>query len=333
MSLSPTQQLEILAEQPSFFNQVTALGAESLQPNALEILQINLGYLCNQTCKHCHVNAGPTRKELISKENLEHILHVLRSNTIQTLDITGGAPEMHPDFKWFIQEARLTSVKEIIVRSNLTILVSNSNFKTFPEFFKEHEIRVVSSLPFYSSSRTDKQRGKGVFQKSIEALQRLNELGYAQPNSKLQLDLVYNPSGAFLPDNQLALEKEYKAVLQNEYNIRFNQLFTITNLPIARFLEYLIDSENYEDYMDTLVTAFNPAAWNNVMCKNTISVDYLGNLYDCDFNQMLHLGVKSPVNHISTFNLQELQNRKIAVHNHCFGCTAGAGSSCQGAVA
>jgi len=318
---------------PSFKEKLNTVQAEALKPKSLEILQMNLGYMCNQVCAHCHVDAGPDRKEMMSRATLEHCLQILKTTPVTTLDLTGGAPEMHPDFRWFVSEAAKIGVEDFIVRSNLTILRANKKYYDLPHFFKDHNIHVVSSLPFYKKDKTDRQRGEGVFSHSIQALVELNKVGYGKADSSLQLDLVYNPSGAFLPADQLALENDFKKALKKEYDIDFNQLFTITNLPISRFLEYLIASENYEDYMQRLVEAFNPAAVANVMCTNTISVGWDGYLYDCDFNQMLDLKVASPVQHIKDFDLDQLQTREICVSQHCYGCTAGAGSSCQGSVA
>ncbi len=305
-----------------------------LQPSELEILQVNVGYMCNQTCKHCHVDAGPDRREIMTREVMGHCLDAIEKYQIPTLDITGGAPEMNPDFRWFVQEAYSRGVKEIIVRSNLTILMANPKYRDLPDFFEQHGVRVVSSLPYYKRTKTDRQRGDGVFNKSIEALTLLNEKGYGKPGSGLTLDLVYNPSGAFLPGDQMQLELDFKQALKKNFNVVFNNLFTITNLPISRFLDYLVVSENYEDYMDRLITSFNPAAIDGVMCRNTISIDWQGHLYDCDFNQML--GIKttpSAGQHIAEFDLEKLAKRSIQTNQHCFGCTAGAGSSCQGTVA
>ena len=318
---------------PSFKEKLNTVQAEALKPKSLEILQMNLGYMCNQVCAHCHVDAGPDRKEMMSRATLEHCLQILKTTPVTTLDLTGGAPEMHPDFRWFVSEAAKIGVEDFIVRSNLTILRANKKYYDLPYFFKDHHIHVVSSLPFYKKDKTDRQRGEGVFSQSIQALVELNKVGYGKAHSGLQLDLVYNPSGAFLPADQLALENDFKKALKKEYDIDFNQLFTITNLPISRFLEYLIASENYEDYMQRLVEAFNPEAVANVMCTNTLSVGWDGFLYDCDFNQMLDLKVASPVQHIKDFDLDQLQTREICVSQHCYGCTAGAGSSCQGSVA
>ena len=239
---------------------------------------------------------------------------------------------MNPDFRWFVEEAAKVGIKDFIVRSNLTIIRANKQYYDLPEFFKKHNVHVVSSMPHWTQGKTDKQRGEGVFDKSIKALQELNAIGYGMPNSNLKLDLVYNPSGAFLPGDQMSLEKEFKKALLEDFNIQFHNLFAITNLPISRFLDYLIASENYEDYMYSLVEAYNPSAVANVMCTNTISVSWDGWLYDCDFNQILDLKVASKVKHIKDYNEELLQNRKIIISQHCYGCTAGAGSSCRGTV-
>ncbi len=303
-----------------------------LRPNTLEILQINLGYMCNQVCEHCHVDAGPDRKEIMTTETMQQCLEVIRNTSAHTLDLTGGAPEMNPDFRWFVEEASKAGVKDFIVRSNLTIIRSNKKYYDLPEFFKKHNVHVVSSMPHWTRGKTDKQRGAGVFDQSIKALQELNAVGYGMPESKLKLDLVYNPSGAFLPGDEKSMEQDFKKALFEDFGIHFHHLFAITNLPISRFLDYLIASENYEDYMYQLVEAYNPAAVKSVMCRNTLSVSWDGFLYDCDFNQMLELKVASKVQHISEYNEEILQNRNIIISQHCYGCTAGAGSSCQGAV-
>ncbi|TVZ56834.1 radical SAM/Cys-rich protein [Lutibacter sp. Hel_I_33_5] len=339
--LANTQrQLEILSngmfadgELPTFAKKIKETNQFPLRPKKLEILQINLGYMCNQVCAHCHVDAGPDRKEIMTVETMQQCLDVIKKTGAHTLDLTGGAPEMNPNFRWFVEEASKAGIKDFIVRSNLTIIRANKKYYDLPEFFKKHNVHVVSSMPHWTRGKTDKQRGDGVFDKSIKALQMLNEVGYGKEGSNLKLDLVYNPSGAFLPGDQMALENDFKKALKEDFNIDFHQLFAITNLPISRFLDYLIASENYEDYMYALVEAYNPLAVENVMCTNTLSVSWDGNLYDCDFNQMLNLKVASKVKHISEYNEELLQNRNIIINQHCYGCTAGAGSSCQGVVA
>ena len=334
------RQIEILSngifkngELPTFATKIKETNQFPLRPKKLEILQINLGYMCNQVCEHCHVDAGPDRKEIMTIETMQQCLEVIKKTAAHTLDLTGGAPEMNPNFRWFVEEASKAGIKDFIVRSNLTIIRANKKYHDLPEFFKKHKVHVVSSMPHWTRGKTDKQRGDGVFDKSIAALKSLNEVGYGMPNSDLKLDLVYNPSGAFLPGNQQALEQDFKKALKADFEINFHNLFAITNLPISRFLDYLIASENYEDYMTALVDAYNPTAVQNVMCTNTISVSWDGWLYDCDFNQMLNLKVASKVQHISAYNEELLQNRNIIINQHCYGCTAGAGSSCQGVVA
>jgi len=333
-------QLEILSsgifangELPTFSTKIAETNQFPLTPNKLEILQINLGYMCNQVCEHCHVDAGPDRKEIMTRETMLQCLEVIKKTRAHTLDLTGGAPEMNPEFRWFVEEASKAGIKDFIVRSNLTIIRANKKYHDLPEFFKKHNVHIVSSMPHWTRGKTDKQRGDGVFDKSIKALQDLNAVGYGMPGSGLKLDLVYNPSGAFLPGDQMSMEMEFKKALKEDFDIQFHNLFAITNLPISRFLDYLIASENYEDYMYALVEAYNPEAVKNVMCTNTISISWDGWLYDCDFNQMLDLKVASKVKHISEYNEELLQNRKIIISQHCYGCTAGAGSSCQGVVA
>jgi len=334
------KQLEILSngifangELPKFKDKIAESNQFPLKPKPLEILQINVGYMCNQVCEHCHVDAGPDRKEIMTKETMQQCLDVIKTTGAHTLDLTGGAPEMNPNFRWFVEEAAKAGIKDFIVRSNLTIIRANKKYHDLPEFFKKHNVHVVSSMPHWTRGKTDKQRGEGVFDQSIQALKDLNAIGYGMPDSNLKLDLVYNPSGAFLPANQAAMEKDFKKALLEDFGIQFHNLFAITNLPISRFLDFLIASDNYEDYMYALVDAFNPSAVANVMCTNTISVSWDGYLYDCDFNQMLDLKVASKIKHISDYNEDILQNRDIIISQHCYGCTAGAGSSCQGSVA
>ncbi|MDE0771377.1 MAG: arsenosugar biosynthesis radical SAM protein ArsS [Salibacteraceae bacterium] len=318
----------------SFQTHLQEINQWPLKPNDLEVFQVNVGYMCNQVCKHCHVDAGPDRKEIMTKATMQECIEVIASNNIHTLDLTGGAPEMNPNFRWFVESAVAAGVKEVIVRSNLTIILANPKYHDLPEFFAKNRVRVASSLPYYQRGKTDRQRGDGVFDKSIKALQMLNKVGYANPETGLFLDLVYNPSGAFLPGDQDQLQMEFKSALKEDFDIEFNNLFAITNLPISRFLDYLVASENYEDYMEKLVGAFNPLAVDGLMCKNTVSIDWKGYMYDCDFNQMLEMKTAGEGSqHISEFNLEALKKRNILVNNHCFGCAAGAGSSCQGTVA
>ena len=303
-----------------------------LKPIQPSVFQVNIGKLCNQSCAHCHVDAGPDKKvENMSRDTLQKCLDILAATDIPTVDITGGAPEMNPNFRWFVEECRKLG-KKVMNRCNLTIIEANSSYNDLPRFFADHQVQVVSSLPYFTKHRTDSQRGDGVFEDSIKALHRLNAVGYGKEGTGLILDLVYNPSGAFLPGNQTALEHEFKSQMKRRYDIDFNNLFVITNLPISRFLDYLLESGNYHDYMTSLVEAFNPATVEGLMCRYTISVSWDGYIYDCDFNQMLDLKVNSPSNHIDHFDPAVLLNRDIVVYQHCYGCTAGAGSSCGGEI-
>ncbi len=331
----PEAQLEIIEHKlnlPSFDEMFKQTGEQELKATGIEIFQVNVGKLCNQLCKHCHVDAGPDRREIMTRETFELCLDALAQTSIPKVDITGGAPEMNPHFRWFVAEVKKLK-RHVMVRSNLTILLAKG-FSDLPEFFAEHQVEVISSLPHYTPSLTDKQRGEDVFSRSIEAIKRLNALGYGKEGSGLIFNLVYNPVGAFLPPNQASLEKDYKRELQKHYGVFFNRLYTITNMPISRFLDYLLLSGNYEAYMTKLVSLFNPAAAKNVMCRNTISISWDGYLYDCDFNQMLDLkvGYGSPI-HIKDFDVSILNTRRIVTRQHCYGCTAGAGSSCGGATA
>lgn len=335
-SLSNTsRQIEVLkkGDFPSFKSKLKNLSLLPLYPTQLDVFQVNMGKMCNQVCKHCHVDAGPDRKEIMTRETMQQCLDALDNSNIQTVDLTGGAPEMNPDFRWFVEELSKRN-KHIIVRCNLTIILANQKYNDLPEFYKKHNIEVVSSLPHFSARRTDSQRGEGVFEKSIKALNMLNEIGYGMENSDLKLNLVFNPSGAFLPGDQKQLENEFKQRLKNDYDIDFHELYAITNLPISRFLDYLVNTGNYEAYMEKLVDAFNPSAATGVMCRNTISIGWDGYLYDCDFNQMLDLKFEGKVpKHIKDFDVEKLESREIKLNNHCYGCTAGSGSSCGGATA
>jgi radical SAM/Cys-rich protein len=322
--------LSNLAKDFSFTDYLKRANQYPLKPNKLEILQINLGYLCNMECNHCHVDASPRRKEITTKQVLQKCLDVIDEvNTIHTVDLTGGAPEMNPNFKWLIEQLSQRNV-EVLVRSNLTILVEGK-FKAYPEFLAKHKVTIVSSLPCYTEQNVDAQRGDGTFNKSIKALKILNGLGYGKSDD-LKLHLVYNPGGASIAGNQQALENDYKRELKEKYNIEFNQLYTITNLPISRFLEDLLAKDKLETYTELLANSFNPNAAENVMCKNTLSVDYNGNLYDCDFNQILKIPMASTIRNIMNFDNESLLKRTIVTNQHCFGCTAGEGSSCQGAL-
>ena len=314
-----------------FDEKLRLAGLYPLLPTAPEILQVNVGKICNQTCRHCHVDAGPDRREMMDQETFQFCLDALEKNKIKTLDITGGAPEMNPHFRWFVTEASKV-VTKIMVRCNLTIIVSNPKYYDLPEFFRENAVEVISSLPYFNAKRTDSQRGKGVFERSIQALQMLNKVGYGMENSGLVLNLVYNPAGAFLPSGEESLETEFKKQLLQEHSIHFNELFSITNLPVSRFLEYLIETGKLEIYMNELANAFNPLAAKNLMCKNTISVGWDGKLFDCDFNQMLEMDAENSINHIRDLDSFKFSFRKIKTGQHCYGCTAGAGSGCSGSL-
>jgi radical SAM/Cys-rich protein len=297
---------------------------------ALSTLQVNLGYLCNLSCTHCHVNAGPKRTELMSKKTVDDVLAFMRKQAIHTLDLTGGAPEMNPHFRYLVEQARLSDIK-VIDRCNLVILLEDG-YTDLAEFLAHQQVEIVASLPCYLQDNVDKQRGKGTFDKSITALQQLNRLGYAQADSSLILNLVFNPQGATLPPPQATLEQAYKHHLSEQYGIVFNQLYALTNLPIQRFGSVLLSKGQFDDYMALLKANFNPLALEKVMCRNTLSVDWQGFVYDCDFNQMLKLplAAQQPI-HIN--QVAELRGQPIATMQHCYGCTAGQGSSCTGSIA
>ena len=314
-----------------FDEKLASYGLE-LRASAIDTLQINVGKLCNQACKHCHVDAGPSRTEIMTRDTVKQVLAAIRKFKIPTVDITGGAPELNPSFRYLVRRSRNLGC-HVIVRHNLTVMFEPGQ-EDLPQFFSDHQVELVSSLPYFLEQQTDAQRGRGVFQKSIEAMRRLNAVGYGLENSELILNLVYNPVGAFLPPEQESIEADFKRELTNRHGISFNHLFTITNMPINRFLEYLRRSGNEERYMRKLVDAFNPLTVTGLMCRNLISVDWTGKLYDCDFNQMLDLGVSPELPQtIADFDPQKFARRRVMTGSHCFGCTAGAGSSCGGAVA
>ncbi len=329
------RQLQILDEtlnySPAFQDTLKDNGFVNLKPSGLEILQINLGYMCNLTCEHCHVDAGPDRKEKMSREVLEECLRVLDESKAHTVDLTGGAPEMHPDFLWLLEELSHREVK-VLVRSNLTILVSSKKYRAYPELMAKYGVTIVASMPCYTPGNVDKQRGDGVFDQSIEALQILNQLGFGRENTELCIHLVYNPLGPSLPGNQSKLEADYKQVLKENFDIEFNDLYCITNLPISRFLNTIYSEGNLEDYMHLLVNSFNPSTVEGLMCRNTLSVRWDGLLYDCDFNQMLEMPIALDSQAIKDFKVQQFSEREVILHQHCYGCTAGAGSSCQGSL-
>ncbi len=306
-------------------------GLWPLKPTRISTLQLNLGRVCNMTCLHCHVDAGPDRRESMSRAALERCLDVLASCDIPTVDITGGAPELHPDFRYLVKQVRALG-RHVINRCNLTILEQPA-YRDLPAFFAEHGVELVCSLPHYRPLLTDRQRGAGTFEKSIASLRRLNQAGYAGGDSRLRLVLVANPVGAFLPASQASLESEWKREMSRLHGVSFDSLYCITNMPIARYLEWLILTGNLDSYLKRLAEAFNPAAVAAVMCRTTLSVGWNGRLYDCDFNQMLDLGIDPDApQRIDAFDRPALEARRIMVHRHCFGCTAGVGSSCRGAT-
>ena len=307
-------------------------GQSPLRAAAIDTLQVNVGKLCNQTCRHCHVDAGPTRKEIMTRETAELVVGILKNHAIPNVDITGGAPELNPNFEFLVTEARALG-RHVIDRSNLTVFsVEGKDY--LPEFLRAHQVEITASLPCYLESNVEAQRGKGDYAKSIEALQWLNRLGYGLPETGLALNLVYNPVGPALPPDQVKLEADYKRELGNRFGIVFNRLYTITNMPISRFLTDLVRHGNYDGYMELLAQEFNPHTVQSLMCRNLVSVGWDGTLYDCDFNQMLNM----PVNHGTPAHLKDfdaflLARREIRTGSHCFGCTAGSGSSCGGTIA
>ncbi len=328
------------APSPYDFEQALRERGLRLTPVSIETLQVNITKLCNQTCRHCHVDSSPARTEKLSRAGVDKLLEILaRHAQIKKLDITGGAPELHPDFDWLVAQA-VKLGKHVMSRHNLTVTFDGNpqtgeSKEYLPEFYARHRVEIISSLPYYQEYFTDAQRGNGVFQKSIRSLRLLNALGYGVEGSGLVLNLVYNPVGPYLPAPQAALEADYKRELGQKFGIVFNGLFTITNMPLNRFRLHLEKSGQYEDYMEKLLNAFNPAAAEGVMCRSLISVDYEGRIYDCDFNQMLDMKVgngKVPAT-IFNFDFEALMQRRIRFDSHCFGCTAGAGSSCGGVIA
>jgi radical SAM/Cys-rich protein len=329
-----SEQLRVLGQTngiPSFAEKMRAAGLDPLRAVGITVLQINVGKLCNQTCHHCHVDAGPDRKEVMTRATAELCLRALAKTEVPNVDITGGAPELNPSFRWLVEQA-VARGRHVMDRCNLSVLLLPGQ-ADLANFLAQHRVEVITSLPYYREAQTDAQRGSGVFAKSIFALRKLNELGYGRPGSGLVLNLVHNPVGAFLPPKQQAIETQFRRELEQRHGVVFNNLYTITNMPIGRYLDFLLASGNYDGYMQRLVNAFNPVAAAGVMCRYTLSVGWDGALYDCDFNQTLalRLGFGSP-QHVRDFDPARLCERRIATHNHCYGCTAGPGSSCGGSI-
>jgi radical SAM/Cys-rich protein len=318
---------------PDFTETLARRGLPPLRAeSALTTLQVNVGKLCNQACKHCHVEAGPNRTEIMTRETVELVLDATRRFRIPIVDITGGAPELNPHFDYLVVEARRTGA-HVMVRHNLTVQFAPGK-EYLPTFFRENEVEVVASLPYFLAQQTDTQRGRGVFEASLNALHRLNAAGYGQEGTGYILNLVYNPVGAFLPPEQASIERDFRRELAARYGLVFNRLYTITNMPIRRFLDYLLRSGNYARYMEKLVASFNPATVAGLMCRTLVSVGWDGRLYDCDFNQMLELPLTGAMPQtIADLDWERLADRSIVTGPHCYGCTAGAGSSCGGAVA
>ena len=304
-----------------------------LRHTRTQVLQINVGKLCNLTCVHCHVNAGPKRKEIMTRETVDRVIDWLAKTDIPTVDLTGGAPEMIPDFRYFVERVKsLTPARHVMDRCNLTILLE-PGYEDYAQFLADHEVEIVASMPCYSPDNVNAQRGDGVFDGSIKALQLLNSLGYGT-NPTLPLHLVYNPNGAFLPGPQAELEADYKHELREHFGIEFNSLYTITNLPVSRFASYLKNNNKLGEYMQLLIENFNASTVDGLMCRNTINVSWTGEVFDCDFNQMLRMQWRDGDRglHLWDIDPDAVEDREILTGEHCFGCTAGAGSSCGGAL-
>ncbi|HEX2123474.1 MAG TPA: arsenosugar biosynthesis radical SAM (seleno)protein ArsS [Thermoanaerobaculia bacterium] len=335
---SPAEQLRQLdavaaGEALDFERTIARAGFDGLHPAALEIFQINLGKLCNMTCRHCHVDAGPDRTDaMMSRETVEACLRALDQTEAHTVDLTGGAPELHPDFRYLV-DAAVARGKHVIDRCNLSVLLLPRS-RGLAEWLGERGVEIVASLPHYRRRNTDAQRGDGAFEKSIEALRLLNAAGYGLGDPRRRLTLMSNPAGAFLAASQRSMEAEWKDALARDFAVRFDRLFALNNMPISRFLEWLVESDNLEPYMTRLAKSFNPGAIAGLMCRNTISISWDGRLFDCDFNQMLDLDAlpNDTAMRVETFDVAAWQTRRVVTRRHCFGCTAGAGSSCGGAT-
>ncbi len=304
----------------------TILSHGPLKALETKVLQVNLGYRCNMVCKHCHVSGGPARNEIMDRNTAGRVLQALLKNPFETLDLTGGAPELNPSFRWIVEEARKAG-RHVITRTNLTIFYEQG-MEDLPEFYRDHGVELIASLPYYLEDSVDRVRGSGAYQKSVSALKKLNALGYGREASGLVVSLVYNPPGLFVAPGQCALEAEYKKELGGRFGIEFNRLYTFTNMPIGRFRDFLVRTNNLEKYLQKLADAFNPATLESIMCRHLVNVGWDGKLYDCDFNQVAGLTTSPGApQHIDEFDYQALAERLIAVGDHCYGCTAGQGSS------
>ncbi len=336
----PIEQLKVLGSahisggptnSGQFELDLASSGWPRIKPSNLEIVQINLGKLCNMTCRHCHVDAGPDRiHENMDRETVDACLRVIEETGVRVVDLTGGAPELNPNFEYLVDQCIQRGLR-VMDRCNLTILLTR-RYQYLPEWFAERGVEVVCSLPHYRKMSTDAQRGQGTYRKSIEALQRLNQVGYGQGDPDRRLVIVTNPVGAFLSGNQESLESEWKAALMRNHDVHFDQLLTLNNLPISRYLEWLMETGQVELYLNRLLQAFNPSTIAGLMCRNTLSIGWDGYLYDCDFNQQLDLHMEIPSPHVQDFDLAIWQDHAIRTARHCYGCTAGAGSSCGGAI-
>ncbi|MCL7488470.1 MAG: arsenosugar biosynthesis radical SAM protein ArsS [Desulfobulbaceae bacterium] len=318
--------MEDLLENNDFTGTLEKNGRFPLCAAEIDILQVNLGYRCNLACKHCHVQAGPLRTEMMARENVESIIHTLENSPIRILDVTGGAPELHSNFRFLVTAARAIGC-HVMVRSNLAIFFEEDQ-ASLPSFYKECGVEIVASLPYFRIANVDAVRGNGVFERCIKALQILNEHGYGQENGGLKIHLVHNPRGAFLPPSQESLEAQYRKELLENFGVRFNQLYTLANMPLGRFKDFLVRSNGYDAYMEKLRKAFNPSTLDGIMCRRLVSVGWDGILFDCDFNLVAGLSVEEGCpRHIRDFDYEALSRRKIVLSEHCFGCTAGQGST------
>ena len=314
-----------------FARKLAQLGFPDLTAEAVNTLQVNLGWRCNQACRHCHLAAGPDRPEQMELAAIDAVINAVARWSIPVVDLTGGSPEINPHFEYLVQRLSQLDV-HLLVRCNLTILLEPDH-EHLPEFFRDHRVELVCSLPYFQEDPVDRLRGPGVFRKSLEALRRLNRVGYGREDSHLELHLMYNPAGAYLPPEQGPLEDRFQQELKKRYDIDFNRLYTLLNMPIGRFKEYLEKSSNYERYMGKLAAGFNPATVTGLMCRNLISVSWEGRLFDCDFNQALNLPLAAGLPQtIWDFDLPVLAHRPINLGDHCYGCTAAAGSSCGGCL-